>query len=89
MMQKIDVGQLAQLLGNIGVIVGVVFLALEINQNSTLLEAEARTARAQVRIDAYDQAASNSWFVLESKISGAMRSPSSMNRFCDRRHWQC
>ena len=58
-MSKMDIGQMAQLLGNVGVIAGVVFLALEINQNSMLLEAEARAARAQIRIDAYDHLASN------------------------------
>ena len=58
-MKRIDIGQLAQFLGNLGVIASVVFLALEINQNTTLLEAEARTARAQIRIDAYDHLANN------------------------------
>ncbi len=40
-MKKIALGQTIGILANIGVIAGIVFLAFEIQQNNTLLEAEA------------------------------------------------
>lgn len=41
-MRKIDVGQTVSILANIGVIAGIVFLAVELNQNNALLRNEAR-----------------------------------------------
>ena len=53
-MKKIDPGQLITILANIGVIAGIVFLAVELQQNNALLDAQARATRAQVRINATD-----------------------------------
>ena len=39
------------ILANLGVLAGIFFLAMEINQNSEFLESEARNSRAQNRID--------------------------------------
>ena len=50
-MNKINVGQAVQTLANVSVIVGIAFLALQLQQNSALLAAQARAARAQVRFD--------------------------------------
>ncbi len=41
-MKKIDLGQSIGILANIGVIAGIIFLAVELQQNNALLEAEAR-----------------------------------------------
>jgi len=40
-MKKIDLGQTIGILANIGVIAGIVFLALELEQNNDLLQSEA------------------------------------------------
>ena len=50
-MGKINLGQAVQTLANLSVIVGIVFLALQLRQNNALLAAQARATRAQVRID--------------------------------------
>jgi len=49
-MKKIELGQTISILANLGVIAGIVFLGLELQQNNTLLNAQIRAARAQVRI---------------------------------------
>ena len=51
-MTKIDLGQTAQILANLGVIAGIVLLGIELQQNNALLGAQARASRAQVRVDA-------------------------------------
>ncbi len=50
-MKKIDLGQAATILANIGVIAGIVFLGIELQQNNELLAAEARATRHQNRSD--------------------------------------
>jgi hypothetical protein len=44
-LNKLDLGQAVSILANIGVIAGIVFLAVELRQNNELMEAEARAAR--------------------------------------------
>ena len=44
---------------NIGVVLGIVFLAMELRQNNVLMETEARYARTQMRIDANYQLMNN------------------------------
>jgi len=51
-MKKIDVGQAAGILANLGVIAGIVFLAVEIGQNNELMRAAARDAQNE-RIQDY------------------------------------
>ena len=46
-MKKIDLGQTIAILANIGVITGIVFLALEIRQNSDLLSSQTRFNNVQ------------------------------------------
>jgi hypothetical protein len=41
-MKKIDLGQTIGILANLGVIAGIVFLALEIRQNNTLMTSQSR-----------------------------------------------
>jgi len=50
-MSKIDLGQTIAILANMGVIAGIVFLGLELRQNNELLDAQARTASTQVRLE--------------------------------------
>lgn len=58
-MQKIEPGQLASLIANLGVIIGIFFLAYELRQNNELMEAEARLNRTILAIDAWRSTAEN------------------------------
>lgn len=58
-MKRADVGQTINTLANVGVIAGIIFLAIEIQQNNALLGAQARTDRVGIRLDAGDQLVSN------------------------------
>ena len=49
-----DLGEIIAILANIGVIAGIVFLAVEIRQNNRLLAAEARSSLRQYRVDIAD-----------------------------------
>ncbi len=53
-MKKPDVGQLITILANVGVIAGIIFLAIELQQNNQLMEAEARQARTSMVIDLWN-----------------------------------
>ena len=48
-MKKIDLGQTIQILANVGVIAGIVFLGYELQQNSDALDAQARYNHAEAR----------------------------------------
>lgn len=50
-MKKIDLGQAVSILANAGVIAGIVFLALELQQNNDLLESQVRATRTLMRQD--------------------------------------
>jgi len=50
----IDFGETISIIANLGVIAGIVFLALEIRQNNKLLAAQARYSLRQYRSDAAD-----------------------------------
>ena len=41
-MSKFDLGQATQVLANFGAIAGIIFLAIEINQNSKVMESQTR-----------------------------------------------
>ena len=58
-MKNIEPGQLAGLIANLGVILGLLFLAYELNQNNELMEAEARLNRTILAIDAWRATAEN------------------------------
>ena len=51
-MTKIDVGQTIQIIANVGVIAGIVFLGVEIQQNNELLGAQARADRRNIAREA-------------------------------------
>ena len=48
-MKKIDLGLTISILANVGVIAGIVFLALELQQNNSLLAAQARREQLDAR----------------------------------------
>jgi len=50
-MKKFDFGQTVSLLANLGVIAGIVFLAVELQQNNRLLSAEAQFNYLQLRLE--------------------------------------
>ncbi len=50
-MKKIELGQTITILANLGVIAGILFLGIELQQNNQLMEAEAREARNQRLIE--------------------------------------
>jgi hypothetical protein len=50
-MKKIDIGQTVTTVANIGVIFGIVFLALELQQNNLYLAEESKYVQLQNRID--------------------------------------
>lgn len=53
-MKRVDLAQAIQLLANVGVIAGIVFLALELQQNNSLLEAQAGYNLARNRVENND-----------------------------------
>ena len=46
-MKKLELGQTLQLLGNLGVIVGILLLVYELNQNRHMMMAQTRNELAQ------------------------------------------
>ncbi len=55
-MQKIDLGQTVGILANIGVIAGIVFLGIELQQNNALLAAEFRASSLSNRLSLREKA---------------------------------
>jgi hypothetical protein len=58
-MKNIEPGQVATLIANLGVILGIFFLAYELRQNNELMEAEARLNRTIMAIDAWRSTSQN------------------------------
>ena len=58
-MKKIDFDQTLQLLGNAGVIVGILLLVYELNQNRDMMEAQTRHEIAQSIVEQLGEIASN------------------------------
>ncbi len=54
-MKTIDLNQTVGLLANIGVIAGIVFLVVELNQNNELLAAQGYAASTQIRLQHLEQ----------------------------------
>jgi len=50
-LKKIDLGQTLQLLGNAGVIVGILLLVYELNQNRQMMQAQTRNAISETIVD--------------------------------------
>ena len=58
-MKKIDLGQAIQIIANVGVIAGIVFLAIELRQNNEYMAANARYDLLQNQVVMLDQIASS------------------------------
>jgi hypothetical protein len=52
-MKKINLGQSASILTNIGVIAGIIFLAIEISQNTEMMQSQTRDALTSKQMDFY------------------------------------
>ena len=50
-MKKIDLGRTIGMLANLGVIIGIAFLAIEMHQNNQLLSMQARLTETQAYVD--------------------------------------
>ena len=50
-MKKVDLGQTFQVLGNVGVIIGILLLAFELNQNRHMMEAQTRNAISETLVN--------------------------------------
>ena len=71
-MKKINLGQIVGILANIGVILGIVFLAIEVRQNNELISADARFNRLSLSNEAYNLLSTNRelatiWVKIENK----------------------
>ena len=54
-MNKIDLGQTITILANVGVIAGIVFLGIELQQNNELLSSQIRSTRVENRLSLVDR----------------------------------
>ena len=61
-MKKIDLGQTITILANLGVIAGIVFLAVELQQNNQLMRAEAISTLLETRMVAIGDVIDNDSF---------------------------
>jgi len=52
-LKKLDLGQTIGILANLGVVAGIIFLAVEIRQNNALMQSEASIAYADMRRGSY------------------------------------
>jgi len=59
-MKKIDLGQTIGMLANIGVVAGILFLAIELQQNNELMDAERRFNRLTIATGSLTLLATNS-----------------------------
>ena len=55
-MRKLDLGQTTAILANVGVIVGLVLLTIELRQNNALLELQSRTSLTERQVSVLDLA---------------------------------
>lgn len=67
-MKKLDMGQTITILANIGVIVGIVFLAVEVRQNNQLLSAEASQRFVEQRAGALARWADDSGGLMNLRL---------------------
>ena len=63
-MKKIDLGQTIQIIANLGVIAGIVFVAIELRQNNLLLTAESIGTVFETRISRQDRIMENPGFTV-------------------------
>ncbi len=82
-MKKLDLGQTMTILANVGVIAGIVFLGIELQQNNELLAAQARRDQLDARAVTLESITENSELALLSfKLeNGEELTPLEQHRF--------
>lgn len=63
-MKKLDIGQTINTLANLGVIAGIIFLAVELSQNNKLLEMEAQATLSENLQNGWDRISSDPGLVV-------------------------
>ena len=58
-MEKLDLGQFIGILANLGVILGIALLAIELSQNNELIAAQTRSGRTESRQSEYEYVIEN------------------------------
>lgn len=58
-MKKWDIGQTIQIIANLGVVAGIIFLGVELRQNNDLLEYDRRLSALELQLSAMDLALEN------------------------------
>lgn len=61
-MKKIEAGQMIQIVANVGVIIGIAFVGIELSQNNELLSADARATELAQDTEAWGFVAENGEF---------------------------
>ena len=82
-MKKIDLGQTVGILANLGVIAGIIFLALELRQNNSLLTAQTAHALLSTKFEYRARIIDNTngfTEILQKRRSGAQLSPVERSR---------
>ena len=79
-MKKIELGQIITILANIGVIAGIVFLAIELQQNNKLLEAQAISVVLETRMVRVEQVAESEGLAQLQTKNNAMEPLSDVER---------
>ncbi len=82
-MKKIDLGQTIQIVANLGVIAGIVFLAFELRQNNALLTAQSSHALLSTKFEYRARIIDNTngfAEILQKRRSGAQLSPVERSR---------
>lgn len=84
-MRKIDIGQAITILANLGVIAGIVFLAIEIRQNSALMRIQISQARADAAMASNEQSFNSDYIppILEKIRVGEGLDPVEWSRYLD------
>jgi hypothetical protein len=84
-LKKVDTNQAISLLANLGVIAGIVFLAVEIRQNSALMRIQINQARADAAMLSNEQSFNSDYIplILEKLRVGEQLDPVEWARYVD------
>jgi len=84
-MKKIDLAQTVTILANLGVIAGIVFLGIEIRQNSALMRVQINQARADAAMVSNEQSFNSDYIppILEKIRLGEELDPVEWDRYLD------
>lgn len=91
-MKKIDLGQTISIVANVGVIVGIVFLAIELRQSNRLTQLEANSLSLERNSDfnftiAGDEELSRIWFDGLADIELDPLDDARFGMLCEQRFW--